>query len=185
MINRGANTSCSGARWNASPARRWAVVAAVALAVALLPACEGSFAKYSTSARVKQLHEAVTDFNKYIRWQEWERASDFVTPDDRSEFKSKLQEFEEELRITDYEIRDTDVQEPESKFAETVVLYRYYLLPSITEKKVRTTQDWVWSETENRWVVKSPLDFLKLLERPAPRRRSVKAARLAAPGIEP
>lgn len=161
---------------------RRAALAVLALSVALLPACEASFAKYSTSARVKQLHEAVTDFNKFVRWQEWERASKFVAEEDREEFKEKFQEIEEEFRITEFNIRHTDVDEVESKFAETTVLYRYYILPSVTEKKVRATQNWVWSETNNRWEVKSPLDFLKLVERPAQKRRQVKATSLRLPG---
>lgn len=160
---------------------RRAALAALALSLALLPACEGSFAKYSTSARVKQLHEAVKDFNKYVRWQEWERASKYVAEEDREEFKEKFQEIEEEFRITEFNIRHTDVDDVESKFAETTVLYRYYILPSVTEKKVRATQNWVWSETSHRWEVKSPLDFLKLVEHPAPRRRQVKATRLRLP----
>ncbi|MDP3938550.1 MAG: hypothetical protein Q8R92_10495 [Deltaproteobacteria bacterium] len=162
-----------------SRAPRRAGLFLLALAIALFPACEGSFAKYSTSARVKQLHTAVADFNKFIRWQEWERASDFVTEEDQAEFKNKFQEIEEEFRITDFEIRDTDVEEPESKFAETIVLYHYYLLPSVTEKKVRATQNWVWSETEKKWEVKSPLDFLKLVERPDKNQPGARAARLA------
>ncbi len=162
-----------------SPAPRRASLVILALAIALFPACEASFGKYSSSVRVKQLHTAVADFNKFIRWQEWERASGFVTKEDQADFKNKFQEIEEEFRITDFEIRHTDVEEPESKFAETIVLYRYYLLPSVTEKKVRATQNWVWSETTKKWEVKSPLDFLKLVERPDKNQRGAKAARLA------
>lgn len=173
------------ARTPVSNAPRRAVLAVLALSLLLFPGCEGTFAKYSASSRVKQLHEAVKDFNKYVRWQEWERASDYVAKDDREAFKSKFQEIEEEFRITEFEIRHTDVDDVDSKFAETTVLYRYYILPSVTEKKVRATQNWVWSETTKKWEVKSPLDFLKLVERPARRRQHVKATSLFRPADSP
>ncbi|MFQ5456923.1 MAG: hypothetical protein ACE5FC_00510, partial [Myxococcota bacterium] len=67
--------------------------------------------------------------------------------------------------------------ETDSKSAEVIVLYRYYLLPSIAEKKVNITQRWVWSEDENRWSVEEPLGFLDKIMKPSASRGGVRTVR--------
>ncbi len=145
------------------------VVATIALL--LVTGCQGTFGKYSSTSRSNQFHEAVFEYNKYIRWQEWERASDYLNPDDQSEFKEKAEAVEEVLRITEFEIRDTDI-EPEAKSATARVLYRYYRLPSIAERKMKFTQKWIWSEEHKRWTVEDPLSFIE--PAPAPKRFKAK-----------
>jgi hypothetical protein len=137
----------------------WTRAAGVLIVLLLLSGCEGTFGKYSSGNRSNQLHEAVLEYNKYVRWQEWEKASDYIKTDEQSAFKQQLEELEEDLRITDFEIRDTDV-DSDAKTATARILYRYYWLPSITEKKMRFSQKWVWSEEEKRWAVDGPLNFL-------------------------
>jgi len=144
------------------------------LALIGLPGCQGGYARYSETSRVKILHAAVVDYNRYLRWQEWEKASDFIRDAERIMFKQGFYEIEEDLRITEFEIRDTDVAPEDAKSAEVVVLYHYYLLPSVTEEKVRVTQRWIWSEEENRWAVKEPLAFLKTIIKPSASRKSVR-----------
>ncbi len=68
----------------------------------------------------------------------------------------------------------------DAKSADVVVLYHYYLLPSVREKKVRVTQRWIWSEEENRWAVEEPLAFLKTIMKPSASRRNVRAVLNAA-----
>ncbi|MFQ5457587.1 MAG: hypothetical protein ACE5FC_03915, partial [Myxococcota bacterium] len=47
-------------------------LALFALALLALPACQGGLSRYSGTNRIKALHEAVLDYNKLLRWQEWE-----------------------------------------------------------------------------------------------------------------
>ncbi len=152
------------------------------LVLIVLPGCQGGFARYSGTNRVKVLHEAVIDYNRYLRWQEWERASDFIRDAERIAFKQGFYEIEEELRITEFEVRDTDVAQEDAKSADVVVLYRYYLLPSVTEKKIRVTQRWIWSEEENRWAVDEPLAFLKRIIKPTASRRNIRTVLNAGAG---
>lgn len=161
-----------------APARRFLphflLLTILVLALITLPGCQGGFARYSGTKRIKVLHEAVVDYNRYLRWQEWERASDFIRDAEKIAFKQGFYEIEEDLRITEFEIRDTDVAEEDAKSADVVVLYHYYLLPSVREKKVRVTQRWLWSEEENRWAVEEPLAFLKTIMKQSVLRRNVR-----------
>ncbi len=155
------------------------------LALITLPGCQGGFARYSGTNRIKVLHEAVVDYNRYLRWQEWERASDFIRDAERIAFKQRFYEIEEDLRITEFEIRDTDVAKEGAKSADVVVLYHYYLLPSVREKKIRVTQRWIWSEEENLWAVEEPLAFLRTIMKPTASRRSVRTVLNAGAGNAP
>ena len=169
-----------------APARRYLphflLNTILVVALIVLPGCQGGFARYSESSRIKVLHAAVNDYNRYLRWQEWERASDFIRDTERLAFREGFYEIEEDFRITEFEIRDTDVEEENARSADVVVLYRYYLLPSVTEKKVRVTQHWIWSEEENRWAVEEPLAFLKKIMKPTASGRSVRTVLNAGAG---
>jgi hypothetical protein len=143
--------------------RRGALVLVTAgLAITLATGCQTSqLGRYSGAGRAKMLDDVSLDYNKFIRWQEWERASDFVRPGEQSAFKEKLQEVEDTLRITEFEIQDMRV-DPKGQSATVKVLYRYYRLPSITERKMFIRQHWTWFEQGNRWVIDEPLAFLTL-----------------------
>ncbi len=135
---------------------------AAGLAITLAAGCQtAKLGRYSGPGRAKLLEDVSIDYNKFIRWQEWERASDFVRPAEQSAFKEKLQEVEDTFHITEFEIQDTRV-DPEGRSATVKVLYRYYRLPSITERKMFVRQHWVWSAQGNHWVIDKPLAFLAL-----------------------
>jgi hypothetical protein len=134
----------------------WAAAVATTF---LIAGCKHTMGSYSRSSRVKQLNTVAEDYNKFIRWQEWDRASEFVRPEDQSLFREKLEEAEETFRITEFEIRDTAI-DAESKSATVRVLYRYYRAPSVTEKKLVVRQRWTWSEAASAWYLDDPLAFL-------------------------
>lgn len=139
-----------------------AALIAAGLTIMLAAGCQSAkFGRYSGAGRAKLLEEGSLDYNKFIRWQEWERASNFVRPAEQSTFKEKLEDLEEIFRITEFQIQDTHVA-PEGRSAKVKVVYRYYRLPSITERKMVVTQKWVWSDEGNHWVIDKPLAFLSL-----------------------
>ena len=139
----------------------WIAAVATTLTIA---GCKHTMGSYSASNRAKQLNTVAEDYNKFIRWQEWGRASEFVRPEEQSLFREKLEDVEETFRITEFEIRDTAI-DPESKSATVRVLYRYYRAPSVTEKKLTLKQRWVWSEAAKAWYVDNPLAFLSFSSR--------------------
>jgi len=162
MLFRGIHTANGGTgsrkgQWKVSlPGKAVLVLTAMLLIVG----CNATMGKYSSGTREQTLHQAVLDYNKFIRWQEWEKASAFLLPEDKTSFKQTLQEVEEDFRITEYDVRHTEIGD-QIKSAEVSVLFRYYWLPSILERKLRVTQKWAWSEEHNRWIVDTPLDFIK------------------------
>jgi len=108
--------------------------------------------------RNKALTDAVLEYNKLLRWQSWEKASDYVKISDRVVFESRMEASEETFHLTDFEIRDTKPGE-DAKSAVVRVAFRYYWLPSIVERKMSVTQRWAWSDGEKHWQIVTPFSF--------------------------
>ena len=156
------------------------VVAALVLALAVLPGCKHPMGNMSGYLRNKQLDEAVLEYNKYLRWQEWDQASAYVKTTEQAAFKEKMEDAEESFRITEFEIKDT-IPDAGTKSASVRVIYRYYWLPSISERKFSVRQRWTWSEDDRRWEVENPFTFPK---RASAKPRPAASARADAPAGE-
>lgn len=124
----------------------------------LVPGCKSPMAGMSGYMRNKALTDAVLEYNKLLRWQSWEKASDYVKISDRVVFESRMEASEETFHLTDFEIRDTKPGE-DAKSAVVRVAFRYYWLPSIVERKMSVTQRWAWSDGEKHWQIVTPFSF--------------------------
>ena len=137
-----------------------AVAALAVLSLALLTGCKSPGASMSGYFRVKALNNAIADYNKFVRFQEWDQAGAYLKIDDQDAFTEKMENQEDSFRLTDFEVRDT---QPGSdlKSAKVRVIYHYYWLPSITEEKMSVLQRWTWLDNEKRWSIENPLAFPK------------------------
>ena len=110
--------------------------------------------------RLDALKEAQKKYTKAIRWGDLEVAARYVAPDMREDFLALATPFEQ-VRITDYEIGDYDLEEEEKANAEVDVTYRGYVLPHFVEHRVHDRQVWTREEgMANRWTVEPDLHAL-------------------------
>ena len=154
----GARRMMTGPRFARGPrsslrCRRGAFIALLSLV--LLAGCKSPVANVSGYMRNKKLNDAVMEYNKYVRWREWDKASAYVKTADQAAFKEKMEDVEETFRLTDFDIKDTTPGE-NARTASVRVFYRYYWLPSITERKMSVRQRWSWSDEERRWQLDTP-----------------------------
>ncbi|MEM7412853.1 MAG: hypothetical protein AAF430_21655 [Myxococcota bacterium] len=91
------------------------------------------------------LKEAQKRYTKAIRWGDLEMAARYVDPELRKDFLALASPFEQ-VRITDYEIGELDVEEEELTSAEVDVTYRGYVLPHFVEHRVLDRQVWTREE---------------------------------------
>jgi hypothetical protein len=105
-----------------------------------------------------QFQDTQTKFTQYVRWGKFKEASKFVDPQMREEFMSFAPEFSE-LRFSDYEIREVDIQDG-VKSASVQVRYTAYRLDMPVERSVDLTEEWTRDEATGAWTVK--LDIKKL-----------------------
>jgi hypothetical protein len=105
-----------------------------------------------------QFEDTQTKFTQYIRWGKFEEAARFVAPEMREEFMTCAPEFSD-LRFSDYEINEVEIQEG-LRSASVDVRYTAYRLSLPVERSVNLTEEWTRDETTGVWTVK--LDIAKL-----------------------
>jgi len=100
----------------------------------------------------KNLKDSVQAFNEAFRFEDYARASVFISPDKKEKFWSEADRFEGKIRMAEYELRD--VQLDEKKHHAVAILYFQYWRPeSPILKTVSFRQKWQYSEKDKLWRV--------------------------------
>lgn len=95
------------------------------------------------------VHTTVSDFMKFVRWQEFERAVSFVESEYRSQFIKKWTHAA--VRITDYQV--LDIRMADKGKTATVDLGVKSITPSrMTASQINLRQNWV--KQRGRWWLK-------------------------------
>lgn len=105
----------------------------------------------------EDLEEAQLRYTQFVRWGDFERASDFVDPELRDQFLHQSQQFHS-VRFTEYRIHSVDMSDKESATAR--VSYHAYHLATLLEGVVDETQDWYWN-SDDGWRVRPSLRQLR------------------------
>jgi hypothetical protein len=130
-------------------AARWIALFAVGLTACVSPS--------DPWERGRALEQAQRKYTEALRWGNLEKAAKYVDPQMRSDFLAMSDLFET-VRITDYDIGETDMDEETLAQAEVDVTYRGYVMPSYVEKRVRDHQVWYRDEASNdEWRVRPEL----------------------------
>ena len=108
--------------------------------------------------RKYSLEEATKHYSDFVRWSDFDRASQFVDPEVRDEFLRNAPTFRS-LRFTDYEADPVELDE-EKVVATIVVRYFAYRLSNPIEIEIRETQEWTRQNVRNTWFVKSTFEGL-------------------------
>jgi hypothetical protein len=133
-------------------AARW--IAVIALGCA---ACVSPSDPWERGEALKQTQKRYTEA---LRWGDLEKASRYVDPEMRNDFLALSDAFEN-VKITDYEIGELDLDTDTLAKAEVDVTYRGYALPQYVEKRVKDHQVWYRDEESgNEWRVRPELATL-------------------------
>ncbi len=97
------------------------------------------------------LKDAQRRYTEYVRWSAFDKASNYVKPEQRDDYMARAPSARE-LRFTDYEMDPFEINE-ETGEATIEVTYYAYQLNSPVEVTVTETQHWQRSGTGNNWVV--------------------------------
>ncbi len=98
------------------------------------------------------MKSSVKAFNEAFRFEDYAQASGFVSPDKKENFWSEVDRFQGKIRITEYELRD--IQLDEKKNHATAILYVQYWRPeSPILQTVSFAQKWQYSEKDKTWRV--------------------------------
>ncbi len=108
-----------------------------------------------TAAQIQdpdKLQQSLKTFNDTFKFQEYTRASAFVSPNAKEKFWSEADRFEGKIRISEYALRD--MQFDEQKINATAILnVEYWRMESPSVKTVLLTQKWQYSEKDKTWTV--------------------------------
>jgi hypothetical protein len=113
--------------------------------------CASTFA--DPTGRTTALENAQRRYTQLVRWGEIRRASAYVEPDLREEFLT-YEPFFEQIRFTDTEAQDVDL-DPSQDTASVEVTYHAYSLATFQEKQIVETQAWTrYDGVKNNWLVR-------------------------------
>ena len=100
----------------------------------------------------KKLKDSVRAFNQSFRCQDYKQASVFVSPEKKEEFWSEVDRFQGKIRITEYELRDMQLDEKKN-CATVIFCSQYWRTESPILSTVSFTQKWQYSEKDKTWRV--------------------------------
>lgn len=133
--------------------------ALAALVVALAAGALGCVSPTDPWAHLDALEDAQKRYTAAIRWGDLEKAAQWVEPELREQFLSLSAAFAD-IRITDHEIGEVDLDPDGKSRAEVDVTYLGYALPYYVERRIRERQVWLRDETlgDHRWRVRPELE---------------------------
>lgn len=134
--------------------RSGARIGALLLAAWAAAACS----TFGAGKRAEDFEECHKRFASYVRWGKIDKASLWVTPDQRVEFLSLAPDLTL-LRFTDYEILEVDLDD-DARTATVEVRYSGYLANQPIERSIDVLQEWSQDEATGEWLVR--LDIARL-----------------------
>ena len=103
------------------------------------------------------LQQAQLAYTQNMRWQNFDKASQWIPQDDRARFLREAGQLRD-VRISEYDIGELEVRDG-GKAASVRVSYRLYDMQTLIERNVLETQE--WSYGDEGWRVRSKLASLR------------------------
>lgn len=127
------------------------LVSLLAISLALIVAC-------ASSKQSKSLDLALSQYEKMIRWSQWDGAADFIAPEHmKANPISRLDLDRLRLfRVTAYTIRSSLPYDEGLGFQQTVEI-RMFNRNQAIERVLIDRQDWRYDDTRERWLLHSGL----------------------------
>jgi hypothetical protein len=105
-----------------------------------------------TEDQAKDLDGSVKAFNTAFRFEDYTKASVFVSSDDREKYWSEVDRLNGRIRIAEYELKEMQPDEKKNH-ATAIVHFQYWLTESPTLKTVSIAQKWQYSKEDKAWRV--------------------------------
>lgn len=119
-------------------------------------ACGGSLLVAATTQQTahpnKNLKTTVTAFNNDLIFGDYNGASAFVSGNDKKTFWAEVDRLQHGIRLTDFDLRDTKVNE-KNKHATVILHFQYYRTESAIVQAALITQEWDYSQKDKKWRV--------------------------------
>jgi hypothetical protein len=108
--------------------------------------------------RKEALDLAQKTYTEAIRWGKLDTARAYVDPEDRDAFRD-LEPIFDDIRFTDFEIGEFELDESNELVASVTVTYRGYAVAYQLEQSIREHQEWTRIESlANQWQVRSDIN---------------------------
>jgi len=121
------------------PLEAFLILAVFILSFLFLSGCAS---KSSYEKKYELFEKTVEAYHDSLRWKYYDRASLFVDKDDLPKFEKIMVNLENNLNITDYQIRELVLDQGEERGISRVSV-TYYKLPSVSEKTALLEEFWV------------------------------------------
>jgi hypothetical protein len=105
--------------------------------------------KFGQSAEL--LKEATERYYQVLKWKYYDRAKQFIDLEDRSAYEDFVLRLEENLNLTNYEIKEYILSEDGNE-CDLKIVMTYYKYPSVSEKREVLYEKWV--QRGSTWYVK-------------------------------
>jgi hypothetical protein len=103
------------------------------------------------------LQQAQLAYTQNMRWQNFDKASQWIPHDDRARFFREAEALRD-VRISEYDIGEIEMRDG-GKAATVRVSYRLYDMRTLIERNLLETQE--WSYGDEGWRVRSQLASLR------------------------
>ena len=113
-------------------------------------------ASYKTGQQMGLYDETSRAYDQAIRWGEFEEAYTYKKLSDRDKRVPDLEKYRQ-IRVTDYKIKKTIVDEQSFKRVLRIVDIQYYRMSNVTVKTFVDRQKWEYDEEQKRWYLLSEL----------------------------
>lgn len=107
--------------------------------------------------RRAEVRDAAEAFAANLRWGRFPAAAARVDPESRIEFLKLVQDPEEPMRFTGFEVMAVELGE-EMTQARALVTFTLHRLPSMTEVVFHDDQQWRYEASHARWYLMPQLD---------------------------
>lgn len=122
-------------------------LAYAAIAAGLLTSCASMG---QTDKDKKAIDSSVETFNRAFRWEDFDTAALFISPEAKLQFWNEVDKFKGKIHVIDFQIRDLDWQE-KRPIATAIVYFQYYRTASPSIQTITFEQKWYYVEKEKVW----------------------------------
>lgn len=122
------------------------VAALAALGLAALACCAGSYNSQ------EQLTDRVNHFNNAVRWGQYHKAAQWIDDGARADWLAHHADWRDDMRVADYEVVDTEVDEGGRAATVRVVVSWYRLSESELQTSMLAQR---WQREGNDWILSS------------------------------
>ena len=111
-----------------------------------------------TNLKMNRFTRTAEGYSKAISWSEYDVAAQFVKGSKPEEMMEDLERLED-VRVTDYTVKNITTQKEDTEIAQVVEI-KYYRSGEMIHKKKLIMEKWVYDTKDGQWYLMSRLPDL-------------------------